>query len=127
MTATFTDSLAAKRFQPSDFSRQGLTASRPNPFDSLPEKFERKPQSDLGFQDLLVQSLPGIVVQMIVQQTGFNGNFSGFGGFGIKIVMTETRVPLKAAPLKYTKNGILVHHTGKTISSEDVANALAEE
>jgi len=27
----------------------------------------------------------------------------------------------------YRKNGILVHHTGKKISSEEVANALAEE
>ena len=27
----------------------------------------------------------------------------------------------------YRKNGILVHHAGKKISSEDVANALTEE
>ena len=127
MTATFTDSLAASRFQPSDFSRQGLPASRPNPFDSLPENFETQPQSDFGFGDLTVQSLPGLVVQMIVPRAGFNGDFAQFGSFGIKIVMTEKRVPLKAATIKYTKNGILVHHAGKKISSEDVANALAEE
>ena len=30
-------------------------------------------------------------------------------------------------PKAYRKNGILVHHTGKKISSEEVANALAEE
>ena len=127
MTATFTDSLAASRFQPSDLSRQGLPASRPNPFDSLPEKFERQPQSDLGFGDLTIQSLPGLVVQMIVPRTSFNGDFAQFGGLGIKIVVTEKKVPLKAAPLKYTKNGILVHRSGKTISSDDVATALAEE
>ena len=33
--------------------------------------------------------------------------------------------PLPAKP--YRKNGILVHHGDKTISSEDVAKALAEE
>ncbi|HXS69723.1 MAG TPA: type II toxin-antitoxin system prevent-host-death family antitoxin [Candidatus Polarisedimenticolia bacterium] len=27
----------------------------------------------------------------------------------------------------YRKNGILVHHAGKKISSEDIANALADE
>ena len=30
-------------------------------------------------------------------------------------------------PKAYRKNGILVHHAGKAISSQDVANALAEE
>ena len=127
MTATFANNLAANRFQPLDLSRQGLKASRPNPFDSLPEKSERMPQSDFGFGDLVVQSLPGLVMQMIVQRTGSNVEFSRFGGFGIKVVMTEKRVSLKAAQVKYTKNGILVHHAGRTISSEDVASALAEE
>jgi len=125
MTPAFTDSLTANRLQ--DFSRQGLQASRPNPFDSLPEKFERRPQSDFAL-GVDVQSLPGLVVQMIVQQTGFfNGAFAQFGDFGVKVVMTEKKLPSKAAAIKYTKNGILVHHSGKTISSEDVANALAEE
>jgi hypothetical protein len=127
MTATFTDSLAANRFQSLGFSRQGLPASRPNPFDSLSEEFEERPQGDFGLGNLAVHSLPGLVVQMIVQRTGFNGDLARLGSFGIKVVMTEKRVPLKAATIKYTKNGILVHHSGKTISSEDVANALAEE
>jgi len=127
MTATFTDSFAANRFQPLDFSRQGLQASRPNSFDSLPERFEKRQQSDFGLGDFVVQSLPGLVVQMIVQRTGSDVNFSRFGGFGIEVIVAEKRDLLEAAPIKYSKNGILVHHTGRTISSEDVANALAEE
>ena len=40
----------------------------------------------------------------------------------------EPKAKLSPLPAKaYRKNGILVHHTGKKISSEDVANALAEE
>ncbi|HSY19965.1 MAG TPA: type II toxin-antitoxin system prevent-host-death family antitoxin [Candidatus Acidoferrales bacterium] len=40
----------------------------------------------------------------------------------------EPKAMLSPLPAKaYRKNGILVHHTGKKISSEDVANSLAEE
>ena len=40
----------------------------------------------------------------------------------------EPKAKLSAvSPNAYRKNGILVHHAGKAISSEDVANGLAEE
>ncbi len=39
----------------------------------------------------------------------------------------EPKAKLCAVPVAYRKNGILVHHTGQAISSEDVARALAEE
>jgi prevent-host-death family protein len=40
----------------------------------------------------------------------------------------EPKAKLSPLPSKaYLKNGILVHHAGRKISSEDVANALAEE
>ena len=40
----------------------------------------------------------------------------------------EPKAKLSPLPARaYRKNGILVHHTGKKISSEDVAKALAEE
>jgi antitoxin (DNA-binding transcriptional repressor) of toxin-antitoxin stability system len=40
----------------------------------------------------------------------------------------ETKAKLYPLPTKaYRKNGILVRHAGKVISSETVANALAEE
>ena len=40
----------------------------------------------------------------------------------------EPKARLSPLPAKsYSKNGILVHHTGKKITSTDVANALAEE
>jgi prevent-host-death family protein len=40
----------------------------------------------------------------------------------------EPKARLSPLPAKaYRKNGILVHHAGKKISSEDVANGLAEE
>ena len=39
----------------------------------------------------------------------------------------EPKARLSPLPAKaYRKNGILVHHAGKVISSEAVANALAE-
>jgi hypothetical protein len=127
MTPAFTNNLTVNRFQPLDFSRQGLQSSRPNPFDVLPGKIERRPRGDFGLENLTVHSLPGFVVQMIVQQVGLNDELSPFGGSAIRVVVTERNVSLKDTPTKYKKNGILVHHTGKIISSEDVANALAEE
>ena len=39
----------------------------------------------------------------------------------------EPKAKLSAVHVAYRKNGILVHHTGHAISSEDVARALAEE
>ena len=40
----------------------------------------------------------------------------------------EPKAKLSPLPVRaYRKNGILVHHVGKKISSGDVANALAEE
>ena len=39
----------------------------------------------------------------------------------------EPKARLCGVPVAYRKNGILVHHTGQTITSEDVARALAEE
>lgn len=40
----------------------------------------------------------------------------------------EPKARLSPLPAKtYRKNGILVHHTGKKISSEAVAKALTEE
>ncbi len=50
---------------------------------------------------------------------------------GEEFTITQNGEPkAKLSPMTlqaYRKNGILVHHTGKKISSEDVANALAEE
>ncbi len=49
---------------------------------------------------------------------------------GEEITITQNGQPkakLTAVPESYIKNGILVHHTGHTITSEDVAAALAEE
>lgn len=40
----------------------------------------------------------------------------------------EPKAKLSPLPAKaYRKNGILVHHAGKPISSQDVADALTEE
>jgi prevent-host-death family protein len=40
----------------------------------------------------------------------------------------EPKAKLSPLPAKaYRKNGILVHHAGKKIYSQDVTNALAEE
>lgn len=40
----------------------------------------------------------------------------------------EPKAKLSAvSPKTYRKNGILVHHTGKTITSEDVAKGLEED
>ena len=40
----------------------------------------------------------------------------------------EPKAKLSPLPAKaYRKNGILVHHSGKEISSQDIANALAGE
>ncbi|MGI8966502.1 MAG: type II toxin-antitoxin system Phd/YefM family antitoxin [Limisphaerales bacterium] len=50
---------------------------------------------------------------------------------GEEIIISENGKPrARLSPVSaaiYRKNGILVHHAGKTISSQDVANALAEE
>ena len=50
---------------------------------------------------------------------------------GEEFTITENGEPMaKLSPLSgkaYRQNGILVHHVGKKIASEDVANALAEE
>jgi prevent-host-death family protein len=50
---------------------------------------------------------------------------------GEEFTITQNGEPkAKLSPLLakvYRKNGILVHHTGKVISSDAVANALAEE
>jgi len=49
---------------------------------------------------------------------------------GEEITITQNGQPkakLTAVPVAYVKNGILVHHTGHAITSEDVAAALAEE
>ena len=49
---------------------------------------------------------------------------------GEEFTITQNGEPkAKLSPLRvraYRKNGILVHHAGTKISSEDVANALAE-
>lgn len=39
----------------------------------------------------------------------------------------EPKAKLSAAPATYRKNGILVQHAGRVISSQDVTKALAEE
>jgi prevent-host-death family protein len=40
----------------------------------------------------------------------------------------EPKAKLSPLPTKgYRRNGILVHHAGRKISSKEVANALAEE
>jgi prevent-host-death family protein len=39
----------------------------------------------------------------------------------------EPKAKLSAAPAAYRKNGILVHHSERAISAQDVADALAEE
>jgi prevent-host-death family protein len=39
----------------------------------------------------------------------------------------EPKAKLSAVSAAYRKNGILVHHAGRAISAQDVANALAEE
>ena len=40
----------------------------------------------------------------------------------------EPKAKLSPVPATtYSKNGILVHHTGRKITSEDVAKALSEE
>lgn len=39
----------------------------------------------------------------------------------------EPKAKLSAVSTAYHKNGILVHHTERAISAQDVANALAEE
>ena len=101
MTSAFSNSLTASQFQPLDLSRQGLQASRPNPFDAMPENLGRRPRSDFGLEGfLVVQSLPRIVVQ-IVQRVGPVVESSAFGDFSIKVFISEKNVPLKAAPLKY--------------------------
>jgi prevent-host-death family protein len=50
---------------------------------------------------------------------------------GEEFTITQNGEPkAKLSPMTtkaYRKNGILVHHAGKPISSQDVANALAEE
>jgi prevent-host-death family protein len=50
---------------------------------------------------------------------------------GEEFTITQGGEPMaKLSPLPaktYHKNGILVHHTGKKISSDDIANALSEE
>jgi len=50
---------------------------------------------------------------------------------GEEFTITQNGEPkAKLSPVaaeSYHKNGILVHHAGKKISSEDVANALSEE
>jgi len=39
----------------------------------------------------------------------------------------EPKAKLSAVSAAYRKNGILVHHSERAISAQDVANALAEE
>jgi hypothetical protein len=126
MTATFADSLAANRFQTLDLSRQGLDASRPNPFDPLPKQFKRRFQGGFQLEDVNVRFSPGVFVQRIVQSSSFDIKSVPFGNFDISVVAAERNAPSKVQR-KYVKNGILVHHAGQPISSEDVANALAEE
>jgi prevent-host-death family protein len=50
---------------------------------------------------------------------------------GEEFTITQDGEPMaKLSPLPaktYQKNGILVQHTGKRISSDDIANALSEE
>src|SRR5882724_9198544 len=94
MRAAFASGLAANRFQPLDLSRQGLQGSRPNPFDALSEKIESRLQDDFGLGEFDVQSLPGIVVRMTLQQVNPSAQFSPFGSFNVRVLVAEKAVPV---------------------------------
>src|ERR1700744_886224 len=91
-------------------SRRGFQASRHN-LGTLSEKSSERFQCDnFGSHALGAHSLPGLVVQMIVQRSGPDLGVTQFGNFGIKAVLIKESAPTKAVLKKYIKNGILVHH-----------------
>ena len=128
MNAALIDTLTFNRLQPMSFSsRQGLQGPLPNSLGVYPKIDPQLHQTSFGSAELLTQSLPTLIVQLVVQRRGVDAGAVRFGNLGIKTVVSQQKVRTEKVFKTYSKNGILVRHTGKRISSEDVANALAEE
>lgn len=74
-------------------------------------------------------------VRLVIRQSPFEASSFGLvealeGYRGLSAFIEYCIQPEKveaARPMSYLKNGILVHHSGTRITSDDVAKALAEE
>jgi hypothetical protein len=97
--------------------------------------FDASPQ-DLRLDQLLASHDAGkLVISFSIHVAitplrgmGLSEALKGRGGISAYLPPSGVAAqPTVRRPLLYRKNGILVGHTGRTITPEDVANALAEE
>ncbi len=110
--------------------RQGLEAA-----DVLRQFLYASPH-ELRLEQLLASQDTGKLVISIsihgaitpLRGMGLSEALKGRGGISAYLPASSVAAPPTVRrPLLYRKNGILVGHTGRTITPEDVANALAEE
>lgn len=126
----------ANRLADSFQQQNDLLQSRGAQRQLQPEK-----RADLSLESLLptrrhLQSVPDdaggvfLLVQTAVPKTKFGLSDSLSGQLTISCYVSAAypqTAPRRAARFSYEKNGILVNHAGRVITSKDVEDALAEE
>jgi hypothetical protein len=129
------------------FAQRGLTLSDqlgvevPPRREKVEESFHQQSRVhdfDLPFEEghtyLLQDAARGIAIRLVFHQLDVSKAAVGLaetlkGRVGISAYVTESvpQNPVQPRPALYLKNGILVGHAGRRITSADVASALAEE